>query len=77
MSEKDVDLLLKIIKRISQEMKITIVVIEHLMKFIIEVCDKLMILNNGQKVIVGPPVEVTQDPEVIEIYLGSNGEGDA
>jgi branched-chain amino acid transport system ATP-binding protein len=72
--ETDVDMFLKLIKKINQELGITIIVIEHLMKFIVELCDRLMILNNGEKVIIGPPVEVTQDSEVIEIYLGSEKE---
>jgi len=77
LSEKDVDMFLNLIKRINQELGITIIVIEHLMKFIVELCDRLLILNNGKKVIVGPPKSVTEDPEVIEIYLGAEGEANA
>lgn len=72
--EADVDMFLKLIKKINQELGITIIVIEHLMKFIVELCDRLMILNNGEKVIIGPPEEVTRNSEVIEIYLGSEND---
>ncbi len=77
LGESDADLFLRLIQRINQELGITIIVIEHLMKFIIRLCDRLMILNNGQKVMIGPPLEVTKTKEVIDIYLGSGGENHA
>ncbi len=77
LGESDVDFFLELIQKINRELGITIIVIEHLMKFIIQLCDRLMILDNGEKVIIGPPLEVTKTKEVIDIYLGSGGENDA
>jgi len=59
-----------LIKKINKELGLTIIVIEHLMKVLIEVSQRLMILQNGEKVCIGPPQEITQDKKVIEIYLG-------
>lgn len=77
LSDSDVDMFLNMVKKINQELGITIIVIEHLMKFIVQLCDRLLILNNGQKVIVGPPISVTENPDVIEIYLGAQGDANA
>jgi branched-chain amino acid transport system ATP-binding protein len=40
------------------------------MKVLVEVSHRLMIINNGEKICIGPPQEVTKDKRVIEVYLG-------
>jgi len=57
-------------QKINRELGITIIIIEHLMKFLVGVSHRLMIINNGEKVCIGTPEEVTQDRRVIEVYLG-------
>jgi branched-chain amino acid transport system ATP-binding protein len=59
-----------LIQQINQELGLTIVVIEHLMKVLTEISQRLMILHNGEKICIGPPQGVTKDKRVIEIYLG-------
>lgn len=59
-----------LVQRINQELGLTIIVIEHLMKVLTEIAQRLMILDGGAKICIGPPQEVTQDKRVIEIYLG-------
>jgi len=59
-----------LIRKINKELGLTIIVIEHLMKVLTEVSQRLMILHNGEKICIGPPKEVTKDKQVIEIYLG-------
>lgn len=59
-----------LLQRINVELGITIIIIEHLMKVLIEVCQRLLIMNNGEKFCIGPPLEVTQNKDVIEVYLG-------
>lgn len=57
-------------QKINKELGITIIIIEHLMKVLVEVSHRLMIINNGEKICIGPPREVTRNKEVIEVYLG-------
>jgi branched-chain amino acid transport system ATP-binding protein len=48
----------------------TFLVIEHDMDLIMNLCDPVVVLNIGQKLMEGPPDEVRQDPRVLEAYLG-------
>ena len=49
---------------------ITIFMIEHVMKAIMNVCDRIIVFHNGREIAEGTPDQVTTNPTVIEIYLG-------
>jgi branched-chain amino acid transport system ATP-binding protein len=49
---------------------ITIIMIEHVMKAIMAICDRIIVLHHGMKIIEGSPNEVVNDSTVIDIYLG-------
>lgn len=49
---------------------ITLIVVEHIVKVILGLCERVVVLNMGQKIAEGVPQEIVHDPHVIEVYLG-------
>jgi len=70
LSPAEIGPLIELIRRINQELGITIVIIEHLMKVLKELSHRLMILHYGVEIRTGPPAEVMEDEKVKEVYLG-------
>jgi branched-chain amino acid transport system ATP-binding protein len=61
---------IEIVKKIRIERGITILIIEHHMRVIMAVSDRIVVLNYGQKIAEGTPSEIGHNPAVIEAYLG-------
>jgi branched-chain amino acid transport system ATP-binding protein len=70
LSQEEIRPLVQMIKNLKAE-GITILLIEHNVPFVMEVCDRLVVLNFGEKLCEGSPQEVRNDRRVIEAYLGS------
>jgi branched-chain amino acid transport system ATP-binding protein len=61
--------LIEIIREIARR-GITIIMVEHVMRTILDLCDRLVVLNYGRKIADGPTEEVASDERVIDAYLG-------
>lgn len=70
MNPQETEELMKTIKRIRKEFKVSILLIEHDMKLVMGVCEKIMVLNYGRVLAEGTPQEIQKNPEVVKAYLG-------
>jgi branched-chain amino acid transport system ATP-binding protein len=61
---------LAIFRRIRDEFKLSILLVEHNMKAVMEICDRIVVLDHGVFLAAGSPLEIKQNPAVISAYLG-------
>lgn len=61
---------MQLIRQIKIDLDLTILMVEHIVKAIVGLSDRILVLNMGEKIAEGPPQEIIHDPQVIDVYLG-------
>ncbi|MEM2081354.1 MAG: ABC transporter ATP-binding protein [Candidatus Bathyarchaeia archaeon] len=69
LTPKESDEAIKLIKLINKQ-GITVLMVEHVMKVIMSLCDRVIVLHHGEKIFEGTPKEVVNNEKVVKVYLG-------
>jgi branched-chain amino acid transport system ATP-binding protein len=70
LSPTNVDILLDTVRALQKRFGLTIIIIEHILKLVMDTCQTITVLEHGEKIAEGTPAEIKDNHRVIEAYLG-------
>jgi branched-chain amino acid transport system ATP-binding protein len=70
LSPANVDILLETVLALQKRFGLTVIIIEHILKLVMDTCQVVSVLEHGEKIAEGPPAEIKENHAVIEAYLG-------
>jgi branched-chain amino acid transport system ATP-binding protein len=76
LSPTNVDILLETVHALKRRFGLTVIIIEHILKLVMETCEQVTVLEHGEKIAEGTPTEIKENRAVIEAYLGKEMKDD-
>jgi branched-chain amino acid transport system ATP-binding protein len=73
MNQSEIEDLIGLIRQVQTDFSLTILLIEHQMRVVVNLCQRLTVLDFGETIATGAPQEIQQNPAVLKAYLGQDG----
>jgi branched-chain amino acid transport system ATP-binding protein len=74
MNSSEIENLIRLIRQVQDDFSLTILMIEHQMRVVVNLCQRLTVLDFGETIAAGSPQEIQNHPAVLEAYLGKDGD---